>query len=118
MKKEIHVKQVTETEDFITSLDKLRDRRARAKILARIKRIKDDGHIGDSKPLEGGLKELLFIEGKGYRVYYAENDEIIFILCMGHKGTQSRDIRKARRLAEEGNEQWYLKQGLLIQRTI
>ena len=112
------MKQVTETEDFIASLDKLRDRRALAKILKRIKRIKDDGHLGVSKPLEGGLKELVFIEGKGYRVYYVENNEIILILCMGHKGTQVDDVEKARRLAQEGTEQWYLKQGLLIQRTI
>ena len=112
------MKQVIETEDFIASLDKLRDRRARAKILTRVERIKNDGHIGDSKPLEGGLKELLFIEGKGYRVYYAENDEIILIVYMGHKGTQSRDIKKARRIAEKGTKQCMLNQGLLIRRTI
>ncbi len=110
------MRQITETEDFTASLEKLRDERALAKIMKRIDNL-SMGNAGTHKSLRKGLKELQIPEGKGYRVYYVENNEIILILCMGHKGTQVRDVKKARRLAEEGNEQWYLKQGLLILRT-
>ncbi len=111
------MKEIIKTEDFLDCINGLRDARAAAKISERIRRL-HMGNAGDYKHLGGGLIELRIKQGKGYRVYYAENDEIILIVYMGHKGNQSRDIRKARRLAEEGNEQWYLKQARLIQQII
>ncbi len=111
------MKQITETAEFTASLGKLRDERALTRISKRIQRLRM-GNAGDYKHLGGGLIELRIKQGKGYRVYYAENDEIILILCMGHKGTQPRDIKRARRLAEKGTEQCMLNQGLLIRRTI
>ncbi len=111
------MKEIIKAEEFLDCINGLRDARAVAKISERIRRLRM-GNAGDYKHLGGGLIELRIKQGKGYRVYYAENDEIILIVYMGHKGTQPRDIRKARRLAEEGNEQWYLKQARLIQRII
>ncbi len=111
------MKQITETEEFTASLDKLRDEPAITQISERIRRLRI-GNAGDHKHLGGGLIELRIKRGKGYRVYYAENDEIIFIVYMGHKGTQPRDIKKARRLAKKGTKQCMLNQGLLIRRTI
>ncbi|MCK7458460.1 type II toxin-antitoxin system RelE/ParE family toxin [Idiomarina aminovorans] len=40
--------------------------------------------------------------GKGYRVYYTvRNNQVIFLLYGGHKGTQSKDIEKAKELLKE-----------------
>ncbi len=111
------MKEIIETEDFTALFDKLRDESTLTRISKRIQRLRM-GNAGDYKHLGGGLIELRIKQGKGYRVYYAENDEIILILCMGHKGTQPRDIKKARRIAEKGTKQCMLNQGLLIPRTI
>lgn len=43
--------------------------------------------------------------GPGLRVYYVEHgDVVVILLCGGDKSTQSRDIRRAHRLAEEWRE--------------
>ena len=111
------MKEITETEEFLDYINGLRDVRSVAKISERIGRLRM-GNAGDHKHLGGGLIELRIKQGKGYRVYYAENDEIILIVYMGHKGTQPRDIKKARRIAEKGTRKCMLNQGLLIPRTI
>ncbi|MGU9963733.1 MAG: type II toxin-antitoxin system RelE/ParE family toxin [Candidatus Halichondribacter symbioticus] len=111
------MKEITETEEFLDYINGLRDVGAVTKITERIRRLRI-GNAGDYKHLGGGLIELRIKQGKGYRVYYAENDEIILIVYMGHKGTQPRDIKKARRIAEKGTRKCMLNQGLLIPRTI
>ncbi len=116
-RKVVFMKEIIETEDFTALFDKLRDERTLTRISDRIRRLRM-GNAGDYKHLGGGLIELRIKQGKGYRVYYAENDEIILIVYMGHKGTQPRDIKKARRIAEKGTRKCMLNQGLLIPRTI
>ncbi len=116
-RKVVLMKEIIETEDFTALFDKLRDERTLTRISDRIRRLRM-GNAGDYKHLGGGLIELRIKQGKGYRVYYAENDEIILIVYMGHKGTQPRDIKKARRIAEKGTRKCMLNQGLLIPRTI
>jgi putative addiction module killer protein len=40
--------------------------------------------------------------GPGYRVYYKDTGkEIVVLLCGGDKSTQSKDIKKAKKLAKE-----------------
>ena len=40
--------------------------------------------------------------GPGYRLYYIREEErVVVLLCGGQKGTQTRDIERARRLAED-----------------
>ena len=78
-------------------LDELRtDRLARAAILVRIDRI-ERGLIGDWKSVGGGVGELRVDYGPGYRVYFGRDGmTVIVLLCGGYKGTQSRDIGKAK----------------------
>ena len=101
------MKEIYETQTFHACMKKVRDARAKDGILTRIYRL-SMGNAGDYKRLGEELRELRIRTSKGYRVYYIENDDFIIILWVGHKGTQSRDIKKAKELAEEGNEQWLL----------
>jgi putative addiction module killer protein len=40
--------------------------------------------------------------GPGYRLYYIRDGaKIVVLLCGGQKGMQTRDIERARRLAED-----------------
>lgn len=80
---------------FTEWLGKLKDRQGRARILARINRLKL-GNFGDCKPIGRGVYELKIDFGPGYRVYFARTgNEIIVILCGGTKKTQQADIDKA-----------------------
>lgn len=76
-------------------LDKLRDAAARARIAARLDRLKA-GLRGDWKNVGGALCELRIDHGPGYRVYYVEDrSRSILLLCGGIKRTQAKDIEKA-----------------------
>ena len=99
------MKEIYKTQTFHACMKKIRDAQAKDDILTRIKRL-SIGNAGDYKQLGEELRELRIRTSKGYRVYYIENDDFIIILWAGHKGTQSRDIKKAKELAEEGKEQW------------
>ncbi len=77
-------------------LDRVRDRRAVIAIERRIARIERDSHLGDHKFLRDGVSELRIDEGAGYRVYYAQTQNIvILLLCGGDKSTQAADIDRA-----------------------
>lgn len=80
----------------------------RHRIRRRLDRV-EIGNYGDYKPLGDGVYELKLHFGSGYRVYFAEYDEIIVILlCGGDKSTQSKDIEIAKtywkELLERNNE--------------
>ena len=67
----------------------------------RIARIRE-GNFGDVKSLGTELSELRVFVGKGYRVYFTiRNNRIVLLLNGGHKGTQERDIEKARQILNE-----------------
>lgn len=84
------------TEEFDTWLARLSDLRARAKILVRIRRA-ERGHFGDLKLLEEGVSEMRIDCGPGYRVYFAREEGMIYLLlCGGDKSTQSADIKHAK----------------------
>jgi putative addiction module killer protein len=77
-------------------LDRIRDQRALVAIERRIGRIERDGYLGDHKYLRDGVSELRIDVGAGYRVYYAQADEmILLLLCGGDKATQDADISRA-----------------------
>ncbi|NVK27800.1 MAG: type II toxin-antitoxin system RelE/ParE family toxin [Flavobacteriia bacterium] len=80
------MKKVVSTAQFETRLKKLRDRRAKARIIFRIDQLKRKEHYSDCKLLGEGVKELRITEGKGYRVYFAEtNNEVVILLLGGNK---------------------------------
>jgi putative addiction module killer protein len=49
----------------------------------------------------GAVNELRIDHGQGYRVYYTRRGKaVVILLCGGDKRTQSKDIRKAKEIAE------------------
>ncbi len=93
--------QVRRTTEFIDWLVNLRDVAARARIAKRIDRIAA-GNFGDAKSLGDGVSELRFTFGPGYRVYYTRcGDIVVILLCGGDKGSQNRDIERAKAMALE-----------------
>ena len=50
--------------------------------------------------------ELRIDYGLGYRVYYIQRGkELVILLCGGDKSTQTADITRAKKLAEEAEEE-------------
>ncbi len=77
-------------------LDNLRDRKARAKIRNRLKRV-EAGNLGNYRSVGEGVCELKIDYGSGYRVYFGQiGTIIILILCGGDKSTQQQDIQTAK----------------------
>ena len=88
---------IEKTEEFDKWLRKLKDLRAKAKILFRIQKIQNDEHFGDCESVGNGIRELKINYAKGYRVYFKESDgKIIILLIGGDKSTQQKDIEKAK----------------------
>ena len=82
-------------------LSGLRDRRAVARIAARLDRLAA-GNPGDAQPVGEGISELRINYGPGYRVYFIQKGQVLIVLlCGGDKSTQDRDIRQAKALANE-----------------
>lgn len=79
-------------EPIIDWLETLKDRKTASRIKNRIQRL-TLGAFGDYKSVGGGVYELRFHFGSGYRVYFAiEGNEILLLLCAGNKDSQNNDI--------------------------
>ncbi len=90
---------IEKTVEFDRWLRKLKDLRAKAKILFRIQKVENDEHFGDCEPVGDGIRELKINYAKGYRVYFKEKDKkIILLLIGGDKSTQQRDIENAKEI--------------------
>ena len=61
--------EIRKTEVYARWIDRLRDIRARARILARVERLATE-NPGDVKPVGEGISELRINYGPGYRVLY------------------------------------------------
>jgi putative addiction module killer protein len=84
---------------FAQWFKRLRDRQARARILARIRRL-SLGNPGDATPVGEGVSEMRIDYGPGYRIYYKQQGETVAVLLAGgDKRTQQRDIERAKELA-------------------
>ena len=76
--------------------DDIQEIHTRAKILTRLDRLKL-GNFGDCKTIGAGVFELRIHYGPGIRIYYAKiGNKVILLLCGGNKGSQIRDINKAK----------------------
>ena len=81
---------------FVEWLAALDDRRARAKIEARLARVAA-GNFGDVEAVGEGVLELRVDWGPGYRIYFARLGQVIvLLLCGGDKSTQQKDIEHAK----------------------
>ena len=92
---------VQQTEEFEEWLDGLADRKARNMVVRRILQI-EGGLPGNTRSLGDKVSEIKIDYGPGYRLYYTKVGLIVIILlCGGDKGSQKRDIKKAKGLAAQ-----------------
>ena len=97
--------ELKQTEAFRKWRTELKDGRARALIASRLDRLAY-GHAGDAEPVGQGVSELRIQHGPGYRIYFQKRgNTIIVLLCGGDKSTQARDIKAAKRLADQWSEE-------------
>lgn len=77
--------------DWLNSLDGKIGARVDAR-LARVRR----GLFGDSEPVGGGVLELKFDIGPGYRIYFGRvGKDVVILLYSGDKKGQAEDIKSA-----------------------
>ena len=92
--------EVYETDEgrrpFLEWLDSLRDARTRAKVRVGIDRM-SLGNFGRCKTVGSGVSEMKIDFGPGYRLYFGQiPDRLILLLCGGDKGSQQKDIKRAK----------------------
>ena len=84
---------------YVEWLDGLKNRKDALRISARVLRI-EQNNFGDTKSVGGGVSELRFTFGAGYRVYYTIREGTVCILLGGGtKQRQQKDIATAKDLA-------------------
>lgn len=91
---------INKTDIFDKWLLKLKDPIGKIGILKRIERA-EQGNFGDHKllPNSGGIYEMRIFKGNGYRVYYAQSGDTIYLLLIGGaKDSQAQDIEQAKHL--------------------
>ena len=93
--------EIIESATFKRWVRGLRDRRAVARINARLRNA-SLGNFGDTKPVGDGISEMRIHYGPGYRLYFIREDaHVIVLLCGGDKGSQARDIAHAKQVARD-----------------
>jgi len=93
--------EVRQTAEFSAWLHRLKDPKAVARIVARLRRM-ELGNPGDAKNLSAGVVEMRIDYGPGYRIYYVRRGaQTVVLLCGGDKRTQRQDIKRALALAEK-----------------
>jgi putative addiction module killer protein len=87
--------------EFAAWMRKLRDRKAKARILSRLDSAAL-GNFGDCEPVGEAVFEMRIHLGPGYRVYFTRRgSELYLLLAGGDKSTQKRDIRLAVEIAQQ-----------------
>ena len=83
--------------EWLESLDKV----TKSRVQSRLTRLLEN-NFGDHKKIDNEISELRLNFGSGYRIYYAEIDNIVVLLITdGDKSTQSKDIQKAKEILQE-----------------
>lgn len=81
---------------FDERFKKIKDHQAKDRITKRLIRL-SNGNAGDFRKLDEQLFELRIDVGKGWRVYYTEqNNEIVLLMLVGDKSQQAKDIKTVR----------------------
>ncbi len=94
---------VEQTPEFAKWLKRLKDRKGASLIVSRLLAI-ESGIFGDVKYFDG-LGEMRVHFGPGYRVYFVQRaTSIVVLLCAGTKGSQDKDIARAKKLAAQVQE--------------
>jgi putative addiction module killer protein len=96
--------EIRRTDVFSNWLDRLKDARARVRILSRLDRVAE-GNLGDTKPVGETVSELRIDYGPGYRIYYTKRRKTLVVLLIGgDKSIQGKDIKRAIQLARDLDE--------------
>ena len=96
--------EIRRTDTFSKWLDRLRDARARVRVLSRLTRA-EDGNLGDTKPVGESVSEMRIDYGPRYRVYFTKRRKTIIVLLVGgDKSSQEQDIKRAIQLARDLEE--------------
>lgn len=95
------VYSLLKTVEFERWVTKLRDPKAKARIVARMISA-ELGNLGDVTLVGSGISEMRIHYGPGYRVYFTQRGkELIVLLIAGDKTSQRKDIERAKLLADE-----------------
>lgn len=93
--------EIRETQIYARWFSNLRDRRVKACIDTRIRRL-SLGNPGDVQPFGEGISELRVDYGPGYRIYFIQRGATVIVLLVGgDKRTQQKDIKQALELARD-----------------
>lgn len=93
--------EIRQTAEYESWFEKQRDLQAKARVLARIRRL-SLGNLGDIKSVGEGVSELRITYGPGYRIYVKQQGDVLVILLVGgDKSSQKRDIERAKELARD-----------------
>ena len=79
------------TEEFQNWLDALRDKRAQARIAARL-RLAEAGNLGDWKPVGGEVSEMRVDFGPGYRLYFTRRGRLLIVCSPVGTSLAKREI--------------------------
>lgn len=83
------------TVEFDRWLRALRDAKATARIVARL-RSAEYGNFGDCRPVGEGVSGMRVHVGPGYRIYFVRQGRTVYLLLLGgDKGSQKHDIKRA-----------------------
>ena len=94
--------EIVKSDTYERWFRQMKDRRAQARINARILRVQQSGHFGDVKPARDGVSEMRIDHGPGYRVYFMLRGSVfVVLLAGGDKSTQDADIKRAIEIAKE-----------------
>lgn len=97
----MHTMQIVQSDVFTAWLDNVKDERAAARIVTRI-RCMEIGNAGDARSVGEGVSEIRIDYGPGYRVYFTRRGRtLVILLCGGDKKSQRKDIALAKRMAKE-----------------
>ena len=92
---------IRQTEEFQDWLDALKDIKAQIRIAARLRQA-EAGSLGDWKSVGNEVSEMRVAFGPGYRLYFTRRQNILIVmLAGGDKTTQSKDIKRAKKLLDQ-----------------